>query len=224
MIVTRKRRRRFPWKRLLFPLIVLGLVYAAFSWPPARKVLASGPTAPALRWVDDTFAVVAAPFHFAAQNELLTERNQQIVALQGQLASAKKDAQGKDATIADLKMQVDQAQAQAASSRSADPARTVQAASVSPAPFAPVAGGTLAAANAAHGDLSTDATPDMRRTAQYWASMEPENAAKVVQRLPIAYVARIFALMSSDTAGAVLDALPPAYAAQLTQEHPELRR
>ncbi|MDQ2992636.1 MAG: hypothetical protein M3R30_07465 [Candidatus Eremiobacteraeota bacterium] len=54
--------------------------------------------------------------------------------------------------------------------------------------------------------------------------MDPENAVKVVQKLPVSYVAHILALMSPDAVGPILDALPPAYAASLTQEHPELRR
>jgi flagellar motility protein MotE (MotC chaperone) len=53
--------------------------------------------------------------------------------------------------------------------------------------------------------------------------MEPENAAKVVERLPVPYVAQVLALMSPDDAGAILDAVPPAFAAQLTQENPGLK-
>ena len=64
----------------------------------------------------------------------------------------------------------------------------------------------------------------MRRTAQVWANMDATNAAKVVQRLPIPYVARVLALMSPDDAGAILDAVPPAFAAQVTQENPQLKR
>ncbi len=54
--------------------------------------------------------------------------------------------------------------------------------------------------------------------------MEPENAAKVVQKLPVVYVARVFALMSADSVSSILDALPSTYVAALTQEHPELKR
>ncbi len=53
--------------------------------------------------------------------------------------------------------------------------------------------------------------------------MQPENAAKVVQRLPIPYVAEVLALMSPDDAGSILDAVPPAFAAQVTQENPSLK-
>jgi hypothetical protein len=73
-------------------------------------------------------------------------------------------------------------------------------------------------------DLSANATPDMKRTADYWAAMDPENAAKVVVRLPTPYVARILALMPPEAAGTILDNLPPSFAAKLTQEKPELKR
>jgi flagellar motility protein MotE (MotC chaperone) len=52
--------------------------------------------------------------------------------------------------------------------------------------------------------------------------MDADAAAKVVQRLPDAYVARIFAIMPADSVGAILENLPAAYAARLTQDRPEL--
>jgi flagellar motility protein MotE (MotC chaperone) len=64
----------------------------------------------------------------------------------------------------------------------------------------------------------------MRRTAAVWAAMDAESAAKVVQKLPQDYVARVFALMSPDAVGAILENLPASYAAQITQEHPQLHR
>ena len=54
--------------------------------------------------------------------------------------------------------------------------------------------------------------------------MEPENAAKVIQKEPIPYVAHILALMAPDTVGSILDALPADYAAKLTADHPELKK
>jgi flagellar motility protein MotE (MotC chaperone) len=64
----------------------------------------------------------------------------------------------------------------------------------------------------------------MRRIAQYWANMQPENAAKLVERLPAGYTAHVFSVMPPDAVGAILDALPAAYAAKLTQENPQLKR
>ncbi len=72
--------------------------------------------------------------------------------------------------------------------------------------------------------LAASATPDMRRTGEYWAAMDPGAAAKIVQRLPVEYVARVFAVMPSDAVGAILEDLPAAFAADLTQERPTLRR
>ena len=70
---------------------------------------------------------------------------------------------------------------------------------------------------------STDAS-ELNRTAQYWANMEPENAAKVVEKLPVPYVARVLSQMSPDAVGAILDAVPATFAAELTQENPQLKR
>lgn len=221
MIVTRNRRKAFPWKRVLLPSIAIAVVAFAAWWAPSRNVITSGPLAPEWKTAGSAFDTVAAPFHFAAQNELLTERNREIVRLQQQVAQAQSAGADKDKQIGALKSQVAQAQSQAASAQAAANARPSQ-----PAAPASSSSGTTGASTAgtAAGDMSANATADMRRTANYWASMEPENAAKVVQKLPVPYVARVFALMSADAAGSILDALPPAYAAAVTQENPQLRR
>ncbi len=86
MIVTRQRRKPFPWKRLILPLVAIALVVVALSWQPSRSVIANGPAAPVWRTLNNALGGVATPFHFAAQNQLLTERNKQIVQLQGQIA------------------------------------------------------------------------------------------------------------------------------------------
>jgi flagellar motility protein MotE (MotC chaperone) len=209
VIVTRRRRKPFPWRRLILPVIAVGLVIFAFSWTPSRTAITGGPLAPLWKSTSTTFNSVAAPFHFAAQNQLLTDRNRQIALLQSQIASLQAQGASKDKQISGLNDQISQLQTQEANARS-------NTSALVPAPAVSASSGA--------GDLASGATQDMRRTANYWASMDPENAAKVVQRLPVGYVARIFALMSSDAAGAILDALPPAYAAQLTQENPELKR
>jgi flagellar motility protein MotE (MotC chaperone) len=225
VIVTRQRRKPFPFKRLLLPLIAIALVVFAFIWPPSRNVILNGPAAPAARVVGSAYDNAAQPFHFAAQNQVITDRNRQIEALQAQLTQAQGEAADKAKQIASLQTQIDQLQTQAASSRSA----------VSPIPGRPAAGSTAAGAaggtfssNTAQGgyvvgDLSSGASADIRRTGAYWASMEPENAAKLAQRLPTSYVARVFAQMSPNDVGAILDALPAAYAAKLTQENPEIQ-
>ena len=231
MIVTRKRRKPFPFKRLILPAIALALVAFALFWPPSRTAMTSGPMAPVARTTGAWFDTVAAPFHFAVQNQVITDRNRQIAVLQSQLADAQTASTAKDKKIADLQQQIDEAQTQLATAsgnaqQAAARGSALGRATPRPGPSVPGLtsnpnGTTVALAGS---DLSANATADMKRTAQYWASMDPENAAKVAQRLPVAYVARVLALMPPDSVGTILDNLPPTYAAKLTQEHPELQR
>ncbi len=218
MIVTRQRRKPFPWRRLILPLIAIALVIFAFSWAPSRNVITGGKLAPVWGSIGATYDKVATPFHFAAQNELLTQRNQQIRALQKQVADLTAQASLNKKQVAALNGQIGQLQSQVASAHSG--ASAAPAASAAPGAFA----GVSPAAGSAANDLSAGATPDMRRTAQYWANMEPDNVAKVLPKLPVPYVARVMALMSPDAVGAILDALPAAYVAQLTSENPTLKR
>lgn len=226
MIVTRKRKKPFPFKRLILPIVAIALVGFALSWRPSRNAMSTGPMAPLVRNTQAYFDTIAAPFHFAVQNQKITDLNRQIASLQGQLATAKSDAQGKDKKIGGLQTQLDQVQTQLASaSGNAAQASTRDAtlgrSSPRPGPSVPgLPSGSIALTGS---DLSTNATPDMKRTADYWAAMDPENAAKVAQRLPPSYVARILALMPTEAAGTILDNLPPTFAAKLTQERPDLK-
>ncbi|MDE2482110.1 MAG: hypothetical protein KGN02_07965 [bacterium] len=225
MIVTRQRRKPFPWKRLILPVIAIVLAIVAFVWAPSRNVIANGPLAPAWKSGSSAFDTIAAPFHFAAQNQLLTQRNQQIVALQKQVADLKSQDDAKDKKISALGAQLGTLQAQAAAARNAQPNASASPGAAGAASASRASGGFGNAAGASSAnDLASGATANMRRTASYWANMEPENAAKLVQKLPVPYVAQVMALMSPDAVGAILDALPASYAAQLTQEHPELKR
>ncbi|MDQ2865276.1 MAG: hypothetical protein M3R51_03550 [Candidatus Eremiobacteraeota bacterium] len=219
MIVTRKRRKRFPWKPFALPLLIVAFVAFALSWPPLRNAIASGPAAPLFRV---SGSALSGPLHFAAQDRVISDRDKQIAALQAQITGMQSAAQAKDKKLTDLQSQIPVLAAQAASARGAGAsAKAKDGAQSSSASFA---SDGIAAPARNGSDLSGSATPDMHRTAQIWANMEPENAAKVVTRLPVVYVAHVFAVMPSDAAGAIMDALPAAYAAQLTQEHPELAR
>lgn len=220
MIVTRKRKKPFPLKRLILPVVALALVAFAFVWGPSRNAMSSGPMAPAVRTTGDWFDKIAVPFHFAAQNQVITDRNRQISALQAQLATAKTDSQGKDKKIADLQKQLDQTQTQLASASSNAAQASTRGAALGQSSPRPGPSDVALAGS----DLSVNSSPDMKRTADYWAAMDPENAAKVAQRLPPSYVARVLALMPAESVGTILDNLPPAFAAKLTQEHPELKR
>ncbi len=215
MIVTRRRRKPFPWRRVVLPLIAIALVVFALSWAPSRNAIANGPLKPAFGAVAGALTRVAAPFTFAAQAKAIAGQKQQIATLQAQLASAQAGLAAKTKAAAALQAQIDQLQAQAAQARST--------AALRPAPGPSGAGAAApGAAFAPSGNLSPAVAADLRRTGSYWSSMDPSNAAKVVQRLPPSYVAQVFAQMSSDAVGAILDALPPAFAAKLTQANPTI--
>lgn len=219
MIVTRQRRKPFPWKRFILPVIAIALVLFAFVWPPSRNVITNGPLAPVWNVTGNVFANISEPFHFAAQNQELTQKNKQIIDLQKQITALQSQVTTKDNKIKDLNGQVQQLQLQVANPKASPSSAPAARSNANPQP------GDLSAQPANAGsDLTQGATPDMKRTASYWANMEPENAAKVIQKLPVPYVARVLALMPPDSVAAVLDALPPAYAAKLTQDHPELKK
>lgn len=207
MIVTRQRRKPFPWRRLLLPVLAIALLTFALSWAPSRNFLANGPLAPAFKAAQPALA----PFHFEAQNRTISDQKSQIAALQKQLDDQKQQVTTRDKQISSLTTQLNQTQQQLAQKSSA-PAAPVKKVSTS--------SDVVASAN----DLSSGASPDMRRTAAQWGAMDPEAAAKVVQRLPVAYVARVFAVMGPDSVGPILEAVPPQLAAQLTRDHPELAR
>jgi uncharacterized coiled-coil protein SlyX len=217
VIVTRRRRKAFPYRRLLLPVAAVALVAIALAWPPSRRFITTGPLAPVWNAASGVAQQITAPFHFAAQNEVITDRDRTIARLTGELTAAQKRVGEQQRQIASLQSQIEQLQLRALASHAATPKPVARASANG---FAGSSG--LAAGSA--GDLSAGATPDMRRTAAYWASMDPENAAKLVQRLPPAYDARIFSLMQPDAVGAILDALPPAFAAKLMQANPALAR
>lgn len=225
MIVTRQRRKPFPWKRFILPLVALALVAVALVWTPSRTVITNGPLGPVWNASGNAFNVVAQPFHFAAQNELLTQKNKQIADLQKQVSDLQGQVTAKDGKLKDLNAQVQQLQLQVANPKtSASGAPAAAQNGAAQADASNPAGGGITSQASSGSDLSQGATPDMRRTAAYWGNMEPENAAKLIQKLPVPYVAHILALMSPDTVGSILDALPASYAAKLTQDHPELKK
>jgi len=215
VIVTRQRRKPFPVGRLVLPLVAILAIVGAFLWPPSRAAITAGPLSPIWQSLGSRFAVVAAPFHFAAQNQLIARRNHEIVTLQAQLADAQRRLAAAQSASTALKSRVQKLDAQVAQARSKAPPALVKSAA-SPGPF----GSTAAAPGS---DLAASATPNDRRVAADWAAMDPTNAAKVIQRLPVPYDAKIFSLMSASDVGAILDKLPAAFAARITQENPTLK-
>lgn len=219
MIVTRRRRKQFKIGRLTLPIIALAVIAFAFWWPPSHAAIFGGRMAPIWSRANTVYQRAAAPFHFAAQNRVITARNREIATLKSQLTAAQQQLTGESKKIVALKTEFGQAQAQAAVARTAHGTAPIALAGSSP--FGVSASGT---STSSANDLSAGATPDMRRTAAVWAAMEPGNAAKVVQRLPVPYVARVLSLMSADAASQILDSLPASAAAKLTQENPGLRK
>ncbi|MBV8727407.1 MAG: hypothetical protein JO233_06445 [Candidatus Eremiobacteraeota bacterium] len=190
------------------------LLVAALALPPSRNFIVNGPLAPVWRVAGNAIVNISKPFHFAALNDQISQRDRTIAQLQKQIEADRSQLADRDRQITALNTQINQVVQQAANDKTKTAAKPQATAS-----------STFGSGETQNGsDLSASATADMRRTANYWASMDAENAAKMVQRLPVSYVARIFSLMPADAVGQILNNLSPTYAAQLTQEHPELRR
>jgi flagellar motility protein MotE (MotC chaperone) len=210
MIVTRQRKKPFPWRRVLLPLAAVALLVAALSWAPSRTWIATGPLAPL--WQSPPVKALSAPLNGVAEQQRIGSQEREIASLTQQLGDARSQLSDRAKQISQLQTQLNAAQDQAATAQAAKPAAgpAVQNDAQSSAVQPP--------------DLAKQATPDVQRTAQVWAAMDSEAAAKIVQQLPQDYVARVFAAMSPDAVGAILENLPASYAAKLTQEHPELKR
>ncbi|MFN2449729.1 MAG: hypothetical protein ABR508_08045 [Candidatus Baltobacteraceae bacterium] len=210
MIVTRRRKKPFPWKRVMYSAAAAAIVTLALWWAPSRTFLAASPVTAPVRNAP-FLKPLARPFDLAAQQGTLNAQSAQIDALSKEVNDARSQIAQRDKQITQLQTQLSQAQ---------------QGSAVAPAskPAGGIAANPAAAIPVVSADLAQDGTAGMHRTALVWGAMDSEAAAKVVQKLPEAYVARIFALMPPDSVGAILENLPAAYAAQLTQEHPELKR
>ena len=213
MIVTRRRRKVFPWKRVFMPIGFVALFTALFVFQPSRDWIVDGPPAPLWRVLHPVFAPITKPFDVAAQMQTISSQNGQISDLQKQLEDARAQLADRDKQISQLETQVNAAQqdaaaAKASANRSSRPVRSIA---------------STDGPNQTGSDLAAQATPDMHRTASVWSAMDAEAAAKVVQRLPDDYVARIFAIMAPDSVGTILENTPAAYAARLTRDRPELQ-
>jgi flagellar motility protein MotE (MotC chaperone) len=190
MIVTRKRKKKFPWKRVLIPVAIVAVIAAALAVPQSRGVIADH--------TQPVWKPFATPFQGLALEKQIRDQSREIAELQSELSDAQSQIADRAKDVSRLQTQLSNAQQQ---SVQVPPARDTQPiAKPSPLP-----------------------TPDLNRIAAEWSAMDSEAAAKVVQKLPIEYVAHVFTLMSPDAAGAILENLPAAYAAQLTQERPDLR-
>lgn len=200
MIVTRQRKRRRGLGRFIAPVVVLAVLALVLAWPPAHHVVADGPLAPAWNAGAQGVAVVARPLTFAAQQQVITDKNRAIRELDGRLETQRQAKLAAEARIARLQHQIDAAAAEPVPTPVPAPVRT-----------AAPAGADFAAAPGAQ------AADGLKRLAATWAAMEPEKAAAVVQRLPDDQVTRVLALMDADAAAGILNALPPAVAARISR-------
>jgi hypothetical protein len=210
---TRVARRRFPWKRYAAYLLVLGGSLYALQFSLVQGLIARSPVgryATQINQVTLPYRTLAwyviepatRPFHFAAQQFTIKKKGDEITQLKKELNDAHTSISERDQQIKDLK-----AQAQSVSASSSP--------SPSPAANANAANGVGSAA--AGSSAMSAASSDMKRTADYWAQMEPEKAAAIVERLPQSYVTQVFAAMPADQVSEIMNVLPARYAAKLAE-------
>jgi uncharacterized coiled-coil protein SlyX len=203
VIVTRRRRRRSNLRRLLLPLTALAALAVALMWPPSHDAIANGPLKPVWAVGARVLGTVSTPFHFAAQQQTITERNQTIRDLNGRLEQQRAAVAAADARVQQLQQQV--------GSLNGQPHPT-------PIPsIRPTTAPAGAAALAPAGGQAAAASEGDRRAAATWAAMEPEKAAAIVQRLPDEQVVRVLALMDADSAAQIMNVLPVNVAARLSR-------
>lgn len=207
MIVTRQRpKKKFNPRKLLLPVVAIGALAFALWWPPSQKMIrgafTSGPIVAMENRVAAFFAPYLAPLHFAAQEQVIADRNRQIEVLNGDIEGQRKDLAAKDGQISGLQSQIRQLQ---------DAYAKLAQATASPAPVVRNASGGVVPAT------PQPTTDDPKHAAAVWAAMDPAQAAAVAQKLPAEYTAKVMALMDSDSAGALLGALPPTYAAKVAR-------
>ncbi len=201
MIATRRRRRRLSLGPFLLPVAAIGALIFALLFPPSHKLIFEGPAAPAIRAAGNLGSVAFQPFHFAAQNQTIADRNREIRRLNAALEESRKTLAARDSAIDDLRAQ--NAQLRAAPAPAPAIARTVK----------PLANGPIVPAQ---GPTGAGPALEARRAASVWATMDAEKAAAIARRLPEDYVASVLALMPPESAGDVLAALPADLAARLT--------
>lgn len=204
MIVTRQRKKKQSNLPILLPIAAIAMLAIALTWPPSRNFITTGPLKPVATVFDGAWGIVSRPLSFAYQQQQITDRNQQIKDLNDQLETDRKTQDAKDAQLQALQKQI-------ADANSEPDAAT-------PAPAMPLAGQPAAAPVGAAGAPAQPSVSDaIRRAAQQWSAMDPENAAALVQKLPTAYVSAVFAQMSPDSVGPIMDALPPKVAALIVE-------
>jgi flagellar motility protein MotE (MotC chaperone) len=208
VIVTRQRRRRSNLGRFALPLLALAALAVALMWPPSHDAIANGPLKPVWTVAGRVLGTVSTPLHFAAQQQQITERNQQVRDLNARLEQQRSTAAADDAKVQQLQQQI---------SALANQPHPTPLPSVRPTQAAGAAG-----LGVALGGQSAPVSDGDRHLAATWAAMEPEKAAAIIQRLPDDEVVRILALMDADAAAQIMNALPANVAARLSRVSPQV--
>jgi hypothetical protein len=208
MIVTRQRKKKQSSLPILLPIAAIAMLVIALTWPPSRNFITNGPLKPVATVFDGVWGVVSRPLSFAYQQQQITDRNVEIKDLNDKLEADRKASDDKDAQVAQLQKQLAAANAQPEAASSAPPVA-----------LAAQAGGAAPGAAAGTSGAPPTASDAIRREAQEWSAMDPETAAALVQKLPTAYVASVFAQMSPDSVGPIMDALPPKVAALIVESN-----
>ena len=208
MIVTRQRKKKKSSLPILLPIAAIAMLVIALTWPPSRNFITNGPLKPVATVVrrDLDHRVAAADLRLSAAADHRPATNE-IKDLNDKLESR---PQGRRATRTP---QV--AAASEADRRSQQPARARDSRAVAAALRSAAGAGCR---QGAAGSATVAAVSNAVKTAaQEWSAMDPEKAAALVQKLPTAYVATVFAQMSPDSVGPIMDALPPKVAALIVE-------
>jgi len=190
VIVTRKRKPRRQYWRVVVPLTVIAVLAAAFAWPPSRARLHALPP------VGSAMDAVGATFDAGALRSAVHQRDRRIADLQRQINGLHGEIQARDKQISALTTQTNQLGQRLAEAPQSPP------------------GGAGAPVPGPSASPRTD--PQVQRTAQIWNEMDPQAAAKIAERLPDAFVAQVFAKMEAGQVGEILGAMPAKLAARLT--------
>jgi flagellar motility protein MotE (MotC chaperone) len=225
-MATRQPKKKFNLVGFLIktvlPLAAIAAFVGALNFGPSKRLILEGPLKPYLAIAGSYWDQFSKPLHFIAQQQVITEKNREIQALNSQIDKDRKDLSSRDDKIKTLQNQVNGAKAAAANATpeaasSAAPG-AVAANQGAAAAAAGAAAGAAPAAAAAPGASAAPSADDaaIKRTADVWAQMDADAVAGLVQKLPMDYVIRVLGQMSADQVAEVLGALPPKVAAQLT--------
>jgi uncharacterized coiled-coil protein SlyX len=210
VIVTRKRRRRLHLGRYLLPLAAIAALVFALTWAPSHNAIANGPLKPAWQVGERVFLAVSTPLRFAAQQQTITERNQQVRDLNVRLEQARAQTASGEAKVQQLQQQI----ATLANQPHPTPIPAVRPSAAPP--------GTVGAAPAVGAAQPAPVTDADRRLAATWAAMDADKAAAIAQRLPDDQVVRVLGAMDADDAAQIMNALPAAVAARLSRAAPQV--